>query len=69
MNESPSPHSAPALLPVVAAVGALRGLIGAAGARVQPPRGAVHHDHAQGRRHRLLHVPQLRAGPRPATSR
>ena len=32
--------------------------------RVEPPRGAVHRDPAAGRRDRLLHVPQLRAGPR-----
>ena len=30
---------------------------------VQPPRGAVHHHRSQGRCDRLLHVPQLRAGP------
>ena len=35
----------------------------AARARVEPPRGAGDHDDAQGRRHRLLHVQQLRAEP------
>ena len=34
-----------------------------AGPCLEPPRGAVDHDDAQGRRHRLLHVQQLRAGP------
>ena len=58
------PRNPARLLPVVAAVAALAGLVGRAGAGVEPPRSAVHHDHAQGRRHRLLHVPQLRAGRR-----
>ena len=34
------------------------------GRRLEPSRGAVHRVAAAGRRHRLLHVPQLRAGPR-----
>ena len=36
----------------------------AAGARVEPPRSAVHRHRAQSRRHRLLHVQQLRTGTR-----
>ena len=42
---------------------------GPARRRVEPPRGAVHRDAAAGRRHRLLHVPQLRARAATATSR
>ena len=30
---------------------------------IEPSRGARHHGHAEGRRHRFLHVQQLRAGP------
>ncbi len=38
--------------------------VGPAHARLEPSRGALHRRPAQGRRERLLHVPQLRAGPR-----
>ena len=56
------PRNPARLLPVVAAIAALASLSAVPAQASSHREAPVHHDDAQGRRHRLLHVQQLRAG-------